>query len=226
MAFMLAQLLWQAGREQELVDDRFLPSVGRHNRAERRLPSGGRFIRSHEPYRNNYRKAIYVVRDGRDVAVSMYWQTKRVMGMDAPFSDYFKLFLEGRLSGAGAWASHVAGWLDSPAYACGNVLVARYEDMKANPEEVLRRAADFLDVSPTDEQIADAIDAGSIESMKGRERNSSGLVHHESGERIPVVRKGTVGDWSNYFDEEDQRTFWRAAGPAMLRLGYADAAVA
>jgi hypothetical protein len=226
MAFMLAQLLWKAGGEQTLVDNRFLPAVGRHGQAERRLPSGGRLVRSHEPFRPQYRKAIYVVRDGRDVAVSMYWQAKRVMGMEADFSDYLELFLAGRLTGAGAWAGHVEGWLDSPPFASGNVLVARYEDMKEQPADVLRRAAAFLGVSPSDEKIAEAVEAGSMESMKDREKKSSGVAHLETGEKIPVVRKGVVGDWSNYFSQEDKRAFWQAAGPAMRRLGYADAAVA
>jgi hypothetical protein len=224
LTFMLAHLLWQAGREQTLVDDRFLPRLGYQNRAEKRLPSGGRLIRSHEPYRAVYRKAIYVARDGRDAAVSMYWHSKRVMGMVADFSDYLPLFLEGRLTGAGSWADHVEGWLNSPAYAAGNVLVARYEDMKSQPREVLRQAASFLAIDATDAAIDDAIEAGSLDSMKERERQTKGLAHQETGEKIPVVRKGVVGDWQNYFSEADEREFMRTAGGAMARLGYTTSA--
>jgi hypothetical protein len=226
MAFMLAQLLWQAGRQQNLMDDRFLPVIGRHERAERRLPSGGRLIRSHEPFRPDYRKAIYVVRDGRDVAVSMYWHAKRTMGMKADFSEYLKLFLDGRLMGAGAWAAHVKGWLDSPPYASGDVLVARYEDMKEHPDEVLKRASAFLDIAASDETIADAIEAGSLDSMKEREQKSPGVVHLEPGERIPVVRKGIVGDWQNYFNPDDLAKFSAVSEGAMLRLGYGAIALA
>ena len=221
LTFMLAHLLWQSGREQTLVDDRFLPRLGYQNRAEKKLPSGGRLIRSHEPYRAAYRKAIYVVRDGRDAAVSMYWHSKRVMGMVADFSDYLPLFLEGRLTGAGSWSTHVEGWLNSPPYAAGNVLVARYEDMKSQPVEVLQKAGAFLSIDASDAAIADAIDAGSLDSMKERERKTKGLAHKETGEKIPVVRKGVVGDWRNYFTEADEREFMRVAGGAMARLGYA-----
>jgi hypothetical protein len=220
LTFMLAQLLWQAGREQTLMDDRYVPRVGKQHLAQRRLPSGGRLIRSHEHYRPEYRKAIYVVRDGRDAVVSMYWHIKRVTGMEADFSDYLATYLEGRLTGAGAWQRHVDGWLDSPAYAAGDILLVRYEDMKTDAAAQLQRAADFLQVAVTPEAIADAVDAGSLESMKSREKESSGIAHLESGETIPVVRKGVVGDWQNYFSDDDLDTFNRVAHRAMTRLGY------
>jgi hypothetical protein len=220
LAYMLAQLLWSAGREQKLMDDRYLPRIGHQQFAEQRLPCGGRLIRTHERYRPAYRKAIYVVRDGRDVVVSMYWHVKRTAGMVADFSDYLATYLRGTLTGAGAWQEHVDGWLDSPANAAGNVLMVRYEDMKANAAEELRRAADFLGVRVTAEKIVDAVDAGSLDSMKSREKESSGIVHREAGETIPVVRKGVVGDWQNYFSPNDLIMFNRVARSAMSRLGY------
>ena len=47
LSFMLAELLWQAGREQTLLDNRYLPQIGKQSRAIRRLPNGGRLIRTH-----------------------------------------------------------------------------------------------------------------------------------------------------------------------------------
>ncbi|MCC6494486.1 MAG: sulfotransferase domain-containing protein [Pirellulales bacterium] len=220
LAFMLAQLLWRAGREQKLLDNRFLPIIGKQRYAQRRLPSGGRIIRTHERYRPRYAKSIYVVRDGRDVAVSMYWHMQRATGMQADFSDYLVPYLQGRLSGAGAWHKHVTEWLDCPAYREGRVLLVRYESMKEDAERELRRTAEFLGVTPTNEQIADALEAGSMESMKRQEKASEGIAHLEAGEKIPVVRKGIVGDWQNYFSPADVATFAAFASEAMSRLGY------
>jgi hypothetical protein len=220
MAFMLAQLLWQKGREQTLVDSRYLPGIGKHHQAECKLQSGGRVIRTHEPYRPEYRKAIYIVRDGRDVVVSMYWHVKRATGMEADFSDYLTCFLSGELNGAGAWHNHVVGWLDSPAFAAGNVQLVRFEDLKRNAAAELEKTATFLEIEYNAEQIADAIDAGSMESMREREKKSPGVVHFEAGARIPVVRKGIVGDWRNYFSQDDLDRFNEYCGPVMTRLGY------
>src|SRR5215472_10450025 len=39
-----------------------IPDVGDHLKAPRLLPGGGRLIKTHEPYRNSYEKALYIVR--------------------------------------------------------------------------------------------------------------------------------------------------------------------
>jgi len=220
LSFMLAELLWQAGREQTLLDNRYLPQIGKQSRAIRRLPNGGRLIRTHERRRPCYRKAIYVLRDGRDVAVSMYWQIKRVCSMEADFSSYLSAYLDGSLTGAGAWHEHVLGWLESPTLNSGNVLVVRYEDMQENAARELRRTAEFLGVERTADEISRAIQAGSLDAMKGREQASPGIAHRESGATIPVVRKGIVGDWTNYFSEADLGRFWEVCGLAMQKAGY------
>lgn len=220
LTFMLAQLAWRSGREQKLVDDRYLPGIGKQGRAEKRLPSGGRLIRTHEPYRRDYKQAIYVVRDGRDVAVSLFWHLKRTMRLESEFSEFLAAFLDGGLTGAGAWDQHVAGWLESPAYANGQVLLIRYEDLQDDAARELRRTAEFLELEASSEAIADALDAGSKEAMRGREKATEKLAHLEKGERIPVVRKGVVGDWQNYFSHDDQLAFAAGTQRAMTLLGY------
>lgn len=220
LTFMLAQLLWNAGQEQTFLDNRFLPEIGRHNGAEKRLSTGGRLIRTHERYRPSYKRAIYVVRDGRDVAVSLYYHLKRAVGMEAEFDEYLNFFLDGWLTGAGPWNGHVIEWLDSPAYSTGDVLLVRYEDMKANASRELKRASEFLSVEASDALIDEAVKAGSLDAMKGREQATKGIAHREEGEKISVVRKGKSGDWRNHFSDADQAKFARLAGDAMSRLGY------
>ncbi|MBX3432179.1 MAG: sulfotransferase domain-containing protein [Pirellulales bacterium] len=220
MAFMLAQLLWKAGREQRINDNRFLPAIGQQSSAERTLPDGGRLVRTHERYRSCYRKAVYVVRDGRDAATSMYYQVQRVMGMQATFSEFLPIYLRGRLTGAGAWHDHVNQWRDAPRFAGGSLLVVRYEDMKSDVANELRRTAEFLGVEATEAEIVDAIEAGSMNAMKGVEQRSEGVKHNEQNGSIPVVRKGVVGDWRNHFSEEDLVEFYRYSATAMEKCGY------
>src|ERR1700761_6865647 len=53
-----------------------MPFVGRHQNAPQILVGGGRLIKTHESYRDVYRRAIFLIRDVRDVLVSYfhYWQ--------------------------------------------------------------------------------------------------------------------------------------------------------
>jgi len=48
-----------------------IPDV-RHYRRGAVLLDGGRLIKTHEPYRKEYGKAVYIVRDPRDVALSLH----------------------------------------------------------------------------------------------------------------------------------------------------------
>jgi hypothetical protein len=220
LTFMLSDLIWSAGDRQEITDPRFMPGVGQQHLGEARLPSEGWLLRTHERYRKACRKVIYVARDGRDVAASMYFHVKRVTGMEASFSEFLDYYLNGYFTGAGAWHEHVLGWLDSPCFTTGAGLLVRYEDMKEDVERELRRCAEFLAVEITPERLQRAAAAGSFETMKKTERRTQLIVHREKGEAIPFVRKGITGDWQNHFSDADLQRFKAVARPAMERLGY------
>jgi hypothetical protein len=222
LSFMLSDLIWSAGDRQEITDPRFMPGVGQQHLGECRLPNGGWLLRTHERYRPVCQKAIYVVRDGRDVAASMYFHVKRATGMEAEFSEFLQSYLTGYFTGPGSWHDHVFGWLDSPCFARGDGLLVRYEDMKENVERELRRCAEFLQIETTPERIQRAAKAGSFETMQKTEQRSQLISHREKGETIPFVRKGITGDWQNHFSEHDLKRFEAVAWPAMERLGYAD----
>ena len=51
---------------------RIVPEIGVHVYAYPLLPAGGRLIKTHERYRRKYRRAIYIVRDVRDVLLSSF----------------------------------------------------------------------------------------------------------------------------------------------------------
>src|SRR5437867_8735637 len=61
LRFVLLEIL--TGRPSEFPSvNRSIPKVGRHNQALPLLPGGGRLIQTHEPYREEYQKAVYLVR--------------------------------------------------------------------------------------------------------------------------------------------------------------------
>ena len=223
LAFMIANLMTEECDDQKIADQRFLPGVGKQHEAKHRLPCGGRLIRTHEVWRPQYLRAIYVVRDGRDVAVSEYWHRRRVTGFEGDFSGFLEYWLRGYFTGAGAWAKHIEGWLTSPSNRNGEVLLVRYEDLKQDTVGELRRVADFLGLESSDERITSAVQASTLEKMKKQEERSEGIKHREKDEKIPVVRKGNVGDWRNHFSDSDIERFSEHAGGAMSRLGYESA---
>lgn len=219
LAFMMSQTIWKVGRENTLGGHRFTPFIGYHQFAETRLPGGGRIVASHEPYRREYKNAVWILRDPRDNAVSTYYHVQRVMGLKGTFSEYLPLYMNGTLNGS-RWCDYVRSWLDSPLWAKGSIVRVKFEDMKANPARELRRAVEITGYRPTDDEIEDGIDAGSLDAMKRREQASHTLIHRESAGKIDAVRKGEVGDWRNHFTKNDLDKFYAVNGDSMEQVGY------
>ena len=64
--FVLYELLSGESSSFDNVN-RGIPEIGIHWHAKPLLPGEGRLIKTHEPYRSEYRRAIYLVRDMREL---------------------------------------------------------------------------------------------------------------------------------------------------------------
>jgi sulfotransferase family protein len=215
VAFMLGELL--TGREVDFENQgAAVPAVGAHRGTAPSLPGSGRLLRTHEPYRPEYGKAVYLVRHVADVAVS-YFHNLRWMKVDVDFERFLPALLRGQVDGYGPWASHVESWLDA---AEADVLLVRFEDLKASPEAEVRRMVDFLGVAADDEIIARAVANNSIERMRRKQDQARATVFNDRDPSGDFVRTGTVGDSAVLLDEKGHRLIERYAGRALERLGY------
>jgi hypothetical protein len=222
LKFMLTHLL--SGREANFDDDSsVIAEVGSHRSAPGVLPEGGRLIKSHEPYsgpqKRVYRRAIYLIRDGRDVAVSYYYTLIRRGLYEGDFGPFLRLFLEGGTDGYGPWHEHVASWLGSPLRERGSLLTLQYEDLLRDPVEGLAAAMRFLGVPVAPERAEETVRAYSAERMRERERGSD-FHHRKKRKDIMFVRAATSGDWAQTFSTEDEELFARVTGDLLERLGY------
>jgi hypothetical protein len=222
LKFMLTYLL--SGREADFDrDSTIIAQVGSHRATPSVLPGGGRLIKSHEPYsgpqKRFYHKAIYLVRDGRDVAVSYYYTLIRRGMYEGNFGPFLRLFLGGGVDGYGPWHQHVESWLASPLRSRGSLLVLKYEDVLKEPVQNLSTVMEFLGRPVAREQAEETVRAHSAERMRERERHSR---FHEQQERkeIMFVRTAGSGDWARTFTAEDEELFAQATGDLLRRLDY------
>lgn len=130
-------------------------------------------------------KFIHVIRDPKDVAVSLY----RVNALNLkqhgfPFVPYIKLFLQGNSLTGEYWPSYIKEWLAFAEENPQNVLILTYEDNLADPGGALQKIATFLNVELTDVQLENCIRFSSFEYMKGASRNA----------KVEHVHNGIVGD--------------------------------
>ncbi|MDH3976580.1 MAG: sulfotransferase domain-containing protein [Deltaproteobacteria bacterium] len=181
-----------------------------------------RLLKSHSMFNDSYKKIIYLVRDGRDVAVSYYWHLIKfkVIPGTLKFSDFLEKFNKGEFGGK--WSEHVISWIDSSTQKH----VVRYEDLKSDPVNNLFKIIEFLnldgDLKPDFNRIVQAVDNCSLDKMRSIERAQRDSIptHKNSNFDIDFVRKGGVGDYQNYFSATLEENFIKLHGNSLKRFGY------
>ena len=74
--------------------------------------------------------------------------------------------------------------------------------MKSNPTKQIEKIADFLDKKFDKETIDIIAKHTSYESLKNNKTTNMTDIPSYKQDISPFMRKGIVGDWKNYFSEE------------------------
>jgi hypothetical protein len=215
LAFMLGQILFDTDVDFENMVA-YVPGVGRHEGAANLPGRDGRLLRSHEPYRSDYRTVIYLVRHVGDVAVSYFKSLKWVAIEHVEFDDFLPMFLNGHIDGYGPWAAHVDSWLDA---SVPRFLLVKFEDLRVDPAATLSQICDFLGTDASPERILRSVDSNTIEGMREKEARARATVFRKRDRDSHYVRKGAIGDSLNYLSDEAIELIGRRAGKTLERLG-------
>lgn len=217
LRFMLYELI--TGAESNFTDvDKTIAGIGRHRHTPRILPNGGRLLQTHWAYRSAYRRAIYLVRDVRDVIVSEYNFTRRLGFFEGTFDIFFEQFMSGQVNRYGLWGAQVQSWHQVFEKDNADVLWIRFEDMKEHPQEILKRTLDFLKLERENKFIARVVQNHTIESMKKKENASSKFLNNAHG--IRFVTNGAVGKWQDVLSTQQLRLLENEFGHLLNVLGY------
>jgi hypothetical protein len=189
-----------------------------HGRIPSVLANGGRLLRTHERYHREYRKAVYFVRDPRDVVVSNYEFERgdKHFALDS-LDDFIAAFVRGKTNSFGSWSKHVRGWLDSPIAKGNGLLLVKYEEMRRNTEQVLSNIVKFLGVSVDAETIRRAVANNDLQRMRVKEDHFHSRPADGAGRQ---VRVGSVGGWQQRLYPEQVDLIEHHAGELLDRLGY------
>ncbi|GFO08806.1 sulfotransferase [Plakobranchus ocellatus] len=159
-------------------------------------------------------KIIYILRNPKDVLVSMYLMNREFAKYEWRFLGTWQQFLELHKSGdlpGGSWWEHVRA-VESFAAANPHIPlhIFQYENAKERPAEEIRKLCHFL--GTPDELAEEIARVTRFENMKkmlgagGKIAAMEKLVFHE---KEVVLRKGQVGDWKNWFSHAESEQFDR-----------------
>jgi hypothetical protein len=178
-------------------------------------------------------KIIFIVRDGRDAAVSHRFQTfidatQHLNEEDWAIRDAFENdpepFLNGKRSiftkkgiyvAAQGWAKNVLETDELGGNIFGEQYISlRYEDMLAHPWEQISRLWDFLKVDTNLPELKSLIQA----ELSSNPDND--WQRQKAGELVSPLEKGKSGSWKKLFTERDQTVFRDVAGEALKTWNY------
>lgn len=163
------------------------------------------------------KRAVLLVRDPRDVAVSQYFQWKfRMRPWKKRINDYplhgkevsvFEFMMDSRV-GLPRVVAYFNEWAAEMPRIPGLHLV-RYEDMRTEPARVLTGILDFTGTPGSSGDVEEAVEFASYDNMKKLEERSH---FRFSGARVTPgdrdnpnsfkVRRAKVGGYRDYFDDE------------------------
>lgn len=156
-----------------------------------------------EDYR--HAKVVLIARHPGDIAVSRYHHLKhrsRDRARQRLANQPLELFVWADQGGIPSIVAFLNGFASLPA-----ATILRYEDFLAEPAATLRSLAEAVGLKASDEDIADAVEFGSLPNLKRLEREgyftSSRLKQARKGdEQSFKVRKGSSGGYREQLGEE------------------------
>lgn len=223
--FLIANLLFpQEPITFANIEDK-VPDIYQSNERELLHIPRPRIIKSHECFDPRYQRIIYLVRDPRDVAISLYHHNIKFGIFNENYSmEQFiveQFIKEKNTNVFGTWGENVGSWLGAKKDN-SNFLLLRYEDMLNDPKTELKKIAHHLKISVTDELIDKVIKQSSFEQMQLLENNQNNLWNPIKNTRKDkfFVRSGQSGQWQKKLSTHSIKTIESTWSQVMMQLGY------
>ncbi|KAL1499896.1 hypothetical protein AB1Y20_012579 [Prymnesium parvum] len=177
-------------------------------------------------------RVVCVVRDPRDVCVSLFHHSRAIRGIayGGSWDEWCDDFLAGRApvpmaAEGGDWFDHTLSWWAIARRCPRRVLWVRYEGLLADPLGEVRRVARFLAPEHAEDEalLRRVVGASSFEQMKARHeadplnhslRTEGGSAH---------FRNGKAGDWRRHMSEAQRERFAEVMRSRLRGSGLEDA---
>jgi hypothetical protein len=208
------------------LPDNILMGFDNYHRLNSEIP---RIFFTHDNYLRGYtgnvdskkdfydKKTVLLVRKPQDVAVSQFFQWKYRMrpakkAMNKYPAHEAEISVYDFVKDDNQGLSHIIEFMNAWARELPRIrqlLVVRYEDLRAHPEQEMARIVEFLGMEPDEALLRDTVEFASVENMRKKEQEN---YFWRSGSRVKAkdvndpntykVRKAKVGGYRDYFDDD------------------------
>jgi hypothetical protein len=170
-------------------------------------------FKSHLLPQPNYKKVVYIVRDGRDALIS-YYHMNQADKKDFTLEQMVK---NGEGLFPSKWHEHVKAWQNNPYNA--EIMWIRYEDLHLQPLVEMKRFCKFAGIERSDELLEQSINGNSFQKMQKKEQNF-GWDNQKWDTEGKFIRKGKVGSFLDEMPPNLISFFEKEANQQLSELGY------
>lgn len=214
---ILVNILTQGKEFTPEIRAQLIPGISIQNAARIRHTPSPRLIKTHSWYRSTIPCTVYLVRDGRDVLVSLYHYLITRNGKMKSFDDFFEEYLAGFYGQT--WHENVASWFIQGKKALSHkMLIINFEVMKADTYRTIENVVRFVGIPASAEIIERAMDRAGLDKMREIEKQRKGALLDANQS---FYRGGNPGEWETMFSPEQKQRFLKVSRHALELAGYA-----
>jgi len=169
------------------------------------------YFKSHYLPKPEYKKVIFLIRDGRDAMVSYYHYNKK-LGYDTTLT---KMVREGDTVFPCMWHIHIQKWLENPYKA--DMIFVRYEDLLNDPLAEMKKVCKFINIERSDAYLEQSIATCSFDKMSKREKEQGWEGWNKEK---TFLRSGKIGDYKKEMIIEDTAFFNQMSAQVLKHFNY------
>jgi hypothetical protein len=220
--FLIGNLVSKIDKEVDFFNiEKIVPDIYQNSDRDLLKLISPRYLKSHACFNHRYKKVIYIVRDPRDVAISMYffYIKMNVIQPNVSMEDFINGFIKGDSCAYGSWYENVGSWLGGKKE---NILLLRYEDLLSNGRKELIKIAEFLNIDYSDKLIGKALSSSDFENMRKLEKKQgeSWKPLKNSKQDMYFMRSGKGKQWESSDYLKTNKNIWSEWSELMEKLGY------
>lgn len=173
------------------------------------------YFKSHHLPRPEYRRVVYLLRDGRDVMVSYYHHNTNLAGHQV---DFMRMVRDGEGLAPSKWHEHVKSWRENPHQA--EIMTIKYEDLKCDAAGQMARFCEFAGIKRDTSFLAEMCSLASFTQMQTKEAKLKEYVLDDWPKDKLFRRRGQIGSYADEMPPDVLRAFLSDAGETLQECGY------
>jgi hypothetical protein len=174
------------------------------------------YFKSHALPMEEYRRVIYLVRDGRDAMVSYYHYLKAIHKREI---DFFELVKSGLSLIPCKWHEHVEAWEKNPFES--ELITIKYEDLLTEPVREMERFCAFAKVERSRAELEKAVDLCRFKNLRQKEDKMGPAVPSQWPADKKFFRRGVAGSFKDEMPAAVLQQFMSDASGTLARYHYA-----